>query len=140
MPLLFGGTARAGTAVPVSYLQITNIGKETATLNGFWVKQTGSASTGAVIGLTTIDGSGGSKGTIGGTEGSTPFKNNLAFVPTEAVFAPGQMRVFTIKAVMSSNISVHLGKQLNIAVTSVDTTASPKGPFPIHGATWTIGN
>jgi len=140
VPLLFGGTARAGANVPVSYLQITNIGKETANLKGFWVKQNGSASTQSVIGLTVIDGSGGSKGAIGGTEGSTPFKNGLAFVPTDSIFAPGQMRVFTIKAVMSSNVSAHLGKQLNIAVTSVDTTASPKGPFPIPGATWTIGN
>ena len=140
IPLLAGGLARAGTAIPVSYLQITNIGKEQAFLKGFWVKQNGSASTRSIIGLSTVDDKGGSRGVTGGTEGSTPFKNGLAFAPTEALFAPGQMRLFTIKSVLTNNVTSYLGTQLKIDVTAIETDASVQGTFPIRGTTWLISN
>lgn len=140
VPLLSGGTAHAGKAVPVSYLQITNIGKDSATLTGFWIKQNGSASTQSIIGLTTVDDKGGSRGSVGGVEGATPFKDGMAFAPTNATFAPGQMRLFTIKAVLSANISSYIGKQLMIDVTSIETNAKVSGAFPIVGTTWTLAN
>jgi hypothetical protein len=138
IPLLVGGTVHAGQSVPISYLQITNIGKEGALLKGFWVKQNGSASTTSVTGLSTVDDKGGSRGFSGGLEWSTPFKNGLAFAPTEAFFAPGQMKLFTIKAVMTNAVSMYVGTQLMIDVSSIETTATVKGQFPIRGTTWTI--
>ena len=138
IPLLVGGTAHSGKSVAVSYLQITNIGKEGALLKGFWVKQNGSAPATSVIGLSTVDDKGGSRGLTGGTEGSTPFQNGLAFAPTDAFFAPGQMRLFTIKAIMTNAVSAYIGTQLTIEVASVETTAAVKGQFPIRGTTWTI--
>ena len=139
VPLLSGGLARAGVSVPVSYLQIKNTGKESATLKGFWVKQNGSAAVQSVIGFSTIDDKGGSQGFTGGIEGMTPFINGQAFAPTQAiVLAPGQMKLFTIKAMMSNNISSYIGSQLMIDVTGVDATAAIKGAFPIRGTTWTL--
>ena len=138
VPLLFGGVAKAGTSAPVSYLQITNTGKENATVKGFWIKQNGSAPAQSVIGLSTVDDTGILRESVGGTEGSTPFTKNVAFAPTNAVFLPGQMRLFTIKALITANTSSYRGKQLSIDVTAVDGNASIKGVFPIKGTTWTI--
>lgn len=138
VPLLQGGVARAGASVPLSYLQVTNTGKESATVKGFWVKQNGSAPEQAVIGLTTIDDKGASRGSAGGIEGYVLFKNGLAFAPTDAVLAPGQMRLFTIRAILTNNVSAYTGKQLMIDVASVETSAKVTGTFPIRGTTWTI--
>lgn len=135
VPLLFGGTARAGESVPVSYLQITNIGTACTALKGFLVKQNGSASTTAIIGLSTVDDKGGSRGL---TEGSMPFENGIALAPTDALFAPGQMRLFTIKAIMAHDASPYVGTQLMISVISIETTAIVRGQFPIQGTTWII--
>lgn len=139
IPLLSGGTARASASVPISYLQITNIGKETASVKGFGVKQNGSASTKAIIGLTAADDMDTTHGSVGGLNGMTPFKDGQAFVPVDTTIAPGTMRLFTIKAVLTSDISSHIGKQLMLDVTSVSTNAATRGIFPIRGTTWTIG-
>ncbi len=138
IPLLSGGVVRAGQTVPISYLQITNIGTEGARLTGFRVQQNGSAPDAAVIGLSTVDDRGGSRGLVGGDESSRPFRNGVALAPTDAYFAPGQMRLFTIKAILSGQASAHIGMTLAVVVTSVETTADPKGQFPISGTTWTI--
>ena len=138
VPLLFGGVAHAGTAVAVSYLQITNIGTEGALLTGFWLTQNGTAPGASVIGLTTVDDTGGSRGSVGGTDGATPFQGGRAFAPTDAYFAPGQTRLFTIKAIMSHNVSVHVGTLLMIDVTSIESSAAVAGTFPIRGTTFTI--
>lgn len=138
VPLLFGGTARLGASTPVSYLRITNTGKQAATLSGFTVTQRGSAPTSSIIGLTTVDDKALLRGSVGGSEGSTPFKNGSAFAPMNATFAPGQMRLFTIRAVVSNNAQ-HVGKQLIIDVTGIQATAAIKAAFPIRGTTWTIG-
>jgi hypothetical protein len=139
VPLLTGGIARAGTSVPVSYLQITNVGSVPATVKGFWVRQTGTAPTQAVIGLTTIDDKGGSQGSTNIREGSSPFSNGMALAPTDAIFLPGQMRLFTIKAVITSNAAAYQGTQLVIDVPSIDSNATTvRGAFPIRGTTWTI--
>jgi hypothetical protein len=139
VPLLFGGTAHMSAAVPVSYLQITNIGKVPATLKGFWIKQNGSAPTTSVIGLSTVDDKGGSRGAVGGFEGNAPFVNGAAYAPTAVtVLLPGEMKLFTIKTQLTSNIASYLGKQLVIDVTGIDTNAAVQGTFPIHGTTWSI--
>ena len=138
VPLLVGGTVHAGETVPVSYLQITNIGSEGALLKGFWITQSGSAPVESIIGLSTVDDKGGSRGLNGGTESSILFQNGLALAPTDAFFAPGQMRLFTIKAIMTRTISPYVGTQLMLEVASIETTAAVRGQFPIRGTTWTI--
>ncbi len=140
IPLLSGGVARANDTVPVSYLQVTNVGNESATLKGFWLKQNGSASVQSVIGFTAIDDTGFITGSTNITEGITPFNNGLAYAPINATFGPNQMRLFTIKAVLGRNIFSDLGRQLAIDLTSIDTTSGIRGSFPIRGTTWTIVN
>lgn len=139
VPLLSGGIARAGTSVPVSYLYLRNTGKDYTTLTGFWVTQNGSASTKAVIGFTSVDDKEIAHGATGGSEGTTPFKNGSAFVPMDIVFTPGQERLFTIKAILTSDVSSYAGTQLKIDVTGVESNAQESGVFPIRGTTWTIG-
>lgn len=139
IPLLMGGTARAGESIPVSYLQITNIGKKEATLTGFWVTQEGNASVGSIVGLATVDDRGGSQGYAGGVRGGSVFKGGKAFAPTKTIFAPGEMRLFTIKAVLGDTLTSEIGKQIKISVDSVQATASIKGSFPLAGTTWVIG-
>ena len=139
IPLLAGGKAEAGTSIPVAYLQMNNIGNASTTLQGFTVTQRGSAPGAAIIGLTTVDDTGSLRGYVGGAEGTTPFKNMQAFVPTaKTVFAPGQMRLFTIKASLTKNILPYIGKDLKVDVTSISTDGSIKGPLPLRGTTWTI--
>ena len=138
VPLLAGGTARAGTSVPVAYIQLSNTGKANVAVKGFWVKQNGSANTDAIIGLSTVDDKGGSRGATGGSEGNTPFKNGAAWVPTDATIAPGAMKLFTIKAVLTANVSNYVGKTLVLETSKVDTSATIKGTLPLRGVTWTI--
>jgi hypothetical protein len=138
IPLLRGGIVRAGTSVALSYLQITNVGVEGALLKGFWVKQNGSAPGESIKSLSTVDDKGGSRGSAGGTETTTLFKDGIAFAPTDAFFAPGQMRLFTIKATLARDVTAYVGMQLMIDVSSVDTMAAVQGEFPIRGTTWTI--
>lgn len=141
VPLLSGGLAKTGTSVPVSYLQITNTGKGYATLTGFTIKQNGSAPAESIIvGLTTIDDKGGLRGSVGGADGTVLFTNASALVPVNIELAPGQMRLFTIKAALGTNAASHLGKNLMIDVTSVETNAKVQGSFPIRGTTWTLAN
>jgi hypothetical protein len=136
VPLLAGGYTQAGKSTPISYLQITNTGKQSATLKGFWVKQNGSASTESIIRLETVDDKGGSRGAS--ETSNSLFKNGKAFAPTNAEFAPGQTKLFTIKAIMDDNISAYKGKELKIDVDSIEIGASIKGNFPIRGTTWII--
>lgn len=139
VPLLSGGMTRAGATVSVSYLQVINIGKESGSLKEVSLKQNGSASTKSIVAFTIVDDLGGSKNSIGGTEGSLVFKDGVVKLPVSTTIAAGQTRLFTIKAVMANNVSSYLGKQLMIDVTAVDANASVKGAFPIRGTTWTIG-
>jgi hypothetical protein len=141
VPLLIGGTVHASGSVPISYLQVANTGKGYALIKGFYIKQNGTAPADSIIGLTTVDDKNGSRGSVGGIEGQTPFKNGIAFAPvTNAILVPGEMKLFTIKVVMSSNVSSYVGQQLMIDVQSVDTNATVRGSFPIRGTTWTIAN
>jgi len=140
IPLLGGGTVHAGQTVPVSYLQITNVGTASTVVKGFWVTQTGTAPASIVIGLSTVDDQGGSRGSSGGMEGSSPFTGYLALAPADAHFEPGQLRLFTIKAKISSDVSSAIGQGITLVVSSVETSATVSGSFPIpaRGTTWTI--
>lgn len=138
VPLLLGGTARAGASIPVSYLQVINIGKDRATLRGFTIKQNGSASTDTIIGLTVSDDSGMFHNSVN-YNGTSLFKNGTAFVPIEVPIVAGQMRLFTIKAILANTVTSNLGKQLKIDITGVDASAELKSKLPVRGTTWTFG-
>lgn len=138
VPLLLGGTARSGASIPVSYLQVINIGKDRATLRGFTVKQNGSASTDAIIGLTVSDDSGLFHNAVD-YNGTSLFKNGTAFIPIEVPIVTGQMRLFTIRAILGNTVTADLGKQLKIDITGVDASATVTSKLPIRGTTWTFG-
>jgi hypothetical protein len=48
------------------------------------------------------------------------------------------MKLFTIKATLTSNLTPYLGQQLSIRVTGLDAGAKVNGLFPIAGTTWTL--
>ncbi|MFM2330684.1 MAG: hypothetical protein RLZZ26_191 [Candidatus Parcubacteria bacterium] len=138
IPLLSGGVVHAGGLVPISYLQITNVGTAGAMLKGFWIKQDGSALPNAISGFSTVDDKGGSRGVSSGATGSALFLSGLAFASTTAYFAPGQMRLFTIKTLVAPVVTDYVGTELKLEVVSIETTAEPQGNFPIQGTTWLI--
>lgn len=137
IPLLLGGQLRAGATVPVSYLQLINLGKSPLDIEGFTLKQNGSASTDALVNLTVIDDAG---NMIGSQEkGGTAFKKNIASVDADLTLAAGESRLVTIKAQAGPNLGRYLGTQLKLDVTAVETNGSTKGSFPIRGTMWTFG-
>ncbi len=138
LPLLSGGAANMGASVPVAYLKVQNVSGSPVNLEGFTLKQNGSASGDSVIGFSTSDDKGGSRATIGGTEGAKQFKAGLAFVPLAATIESGTVRIFTIKAILSKTATTDLGKQLFLDVTGVTSNGSVKAPNPIRGVAWTL--
>jgi hypothetical protein len=134
VPLLFGGTARANTSVPVAYIKVVNTSTKDSAIEGFTLTQHGSAPTSVITGFATSDDKGGSRTTV-----AAPFKGTNVYVPLQAAFAPGQMRIFTIKAMVGMNAITNIGSQLMLDVASVDSSAGIKGTFPIPGTTWTLG-
>lgn len=138
IPLLGGGTANAGALVPVSYLQIRNTSKSTVDLKGFWVAQSGSAADGAVIGFSSVDDKGGSRASVGGFEGTAALSKGKAFIPSSATFAPGERKLFTLKAQLSSSVEKYLGSTLMLDVTGIEGNGTFNGAYPIRGTTWTI--
>lgn len=137
IPLLGGGTARAGTTVPVSYLQVRNTGKTATTITGFKLQQQGSASVSAVTGFSTVDDKGGSRGA---TTGSNVFANGVGYAPTSATIAPGELRLFTIKANIAGSLGNTAGKSLSLVVSGIEANGSVRGSFPIPGTTWMLSN
>lgn len=129
IPLLSGGIAHIGTTVPISYLKVTNTGKISGTLKGFSLRQNGSAPASAVSGFETVDG----KGEI------RMSSTDVSFVATNALFAPGEMKLFTIKAVLSSASSASIGTDLKFEVTGIHGDMIMTSVFPIQGTTWVIG-
>jgi hypothetical protein len=136
IPLLAPGQTSAGNTIPIAYLQVQNTGTQTAVLKGFWIKQNGSAPTDAIVGLTTVDDQGGSRGES--ERSTTLFKNGQAFVPTTTIFTPGYLRLYTIKAIVSDQASKYAGSDLKLDVVSIETDASAKKTFPIRGTTWLL--
>lgn len=115
--------------VPVSYLKITNTGKTTGTLKGFSLRQAGSAPLSAVSGFETVDG----KGEV------RMSSTDMSFVATDATFAPGEMKLFTIKVALSSASAADIGKDLRFEVVGIHGDVVATNAFPIAGTTWVIG-
>jgi hypothetical protein len=138
IPLLSGSFTSAGTIVPISYLQIRNQSSSTVPVKGFWVNQTGSAVDASIIGFSSVDDKGGSRSTVGGAEGSKVLSKGKAYIPSTAVLAPGERKLFTLKAQLSTNATQYSGTAFTFNVTGVDAAATFKNTFPILGTTWTI--
>lgn len=137
LPLLTGGHANAGLSVPVAYLKVSNPGTVDAAIDGFTFVQNGTASTDAVIGFMTSDDKGGSRATVGGAEDTKVFADGKAFVPLEAVLAPGQVRVFTIKAILGAKAGAEIGRTLMLDVAGVNSAGTARASaWPIRGTTW----
>ncbi|MES2931207.1 MAG: hypothetical protein V4682_00730 [Patescibacteria group bacterium] len=135
LPLLSGGNAATGASVPVAYIKVSNPSNETAYIDGFTLKQNGSASTDSVVSFLTNDDKSGSRYT---TAGTNLFKNGSAFVGLPATVAPGQVRIFTIKANLAANSNAYAGQTLMLDVASITSGAKLGGTFPIRGTTWTL--
>jgi hypothetical protein len=124
--------------VPVSYLQVMNESSSTVPLKGFWIREDGTTPGDALIGFSSVDGKGASRASVGGMEGSGVMKNNAAYVPSTAVFAPHEMKLFTIKAQLSASAARYAGTALKLNVTGIDVPATFTTTFPILGTTWTV--
>jgi len=135
LPLLSGGNAANGASVPVAYIKVSNPSNEVAFIDGFTLKQNGSANTNAVFSVSTNDDKSGSRFT---TSGAGLFKNGSVYVPLPATVAPGQVRIFTIKANLASNSSMYAGQTLMLDVASITSGAKVTSAFPIQGTTWTL--
>lgn len=139
IPLLAGGTTRVGSTVPVSYLQLTNVGTENLTLNGVWLSERGSLQSELISGLSTIDDTNGSRGVAVGTKNDPLFKDDRALIPIpQTLFLPGQMRLLTIQATLGAPIPSAVGTQMKIDVAGVETNGSVRAALPIRGVTWTV--
>ncbi len=129
--LLAGGTTRAGATVPVIYIQLSNTSDKPVSVQGFTIAQRGTAPASAFSGFSTIDDKGGSQG-VGGALSA----NGTGFVATNAIIEPRAIKLFTIKATLSSRAAV--GGTVLVDVTSVETGAKVSG-LPLRGATWVVG-
>ncbi len=138
IPLLVGGVAKKNQTVGLSYLQVLNVGLKPATITGIRVKQTGTASTDAVLSLTAIDDTELAKGQVG-KEGDSPFDSDEALIPITLTLKSKETRLFTLKAIMADDVSDYVGDTLKLVVAGVDSRSGVKGTFPIKGVTWTIG-
>lgn len=139
VPLLNGTVARAGSAIPISYLQVINIGKEAGNVEHFEVMQNGSAPTSAIVGFVVMDNRSTTTTAVGSVLKPITFKNGKARIPVDIAINPGQMRLFTIKAVLAPNLSGMYFTQLKLDIASVETNAKERGAFPIKGTTWMLG-
>ncbi len=133
LPLLAGGSGSAGASVPVAYVKVGNPSKDAVTLQGFTLKQNGSADVSAVTSFTTSDDKGNARGTV-----KSAFKNGTSFIALDATLAPGEVRIYTIKANLAANLSGAAGKTLMLDVADAKTSGSITSKFPIRGTTWTL--
>jgi hypothetical protein len=139
IPLLVGGTAKRNQTIGLLYLQVLNVGLESATITGIKVKQTGTASTDAVLSLIAIDDTELAKGQVGKV-GTSPFRLGEALIPITLTLKSKETRLFTLKATMVDDVSDYVGDTLKLVVSGVNSRSDVKGTFPIKGVTWTIGN
>jgi len=135
VPLLVGGIAKGGNTIPISYLQVLNIGKNLGTIESIKVKQNGTASVNSVVGFTVSNEQGVVKILT-----APVFKDGYATIPVVIPLQPNQMQLLTVKAIVAPNIAPYVGKQLKLDISSVTTNAKMQSTFPILGATWILGN
>lgn len=127
IPLGIGGTSRAGGSVSAALVEVRNTGTEAVTVTGFRVSQRGTASTNAIVELS-------SKDDKGMTSASTKasWKSNATVAPANAVIAAGGVKLFTVKALLGA--SAMPGTTVILDVTGIESNAkTASGTFPIRG-------
>jgi hypothetical protein len=139
VPLLIGGTVKKGTSAAVAYIQVINISKATGTVESFTLKQKGLASTDAIQGFTITDNKSTTNVVVGTPSEPIEFKDGSATIPLNTPIAGMDMRLFTIKILLSNSVTANIGKQIKLDVTGIGTTGTEKMVLPIRGVTWTIG-
>ncbi len=132
--LLGGGTAQPGQSIPVSYLQVTNVSSSTVNIKGFWLEQSGTAPDASVAGFSSVDGKGGSR-----AASDKALSKGKGYVPSAATLLPGERKLFTLKANVSSRYGAFAGQTLMLNVTGIDADATLNATFPIRGTVWVIG-
>ena len=85
-----------------------------------------------------IDDKGLSVAVTGGGAVNAPFSGEEAVAGMDATIAPGQRRLFTIRAMMASVLTSFRNSNIILDVTGVESTASVVGAFPIRGTVWSI--
>lgn len=138
IPLLSGGIAKKNQTIALSYLQVLNVGLQPVTITGIKLQQTGTASTDTIVTLTAIDDTELAKGQVGKID-TPPFNDDdEALVPITLTIKPKETRLFTLKAILGTDISDDVGDTIKLAVSGVESRSSVKGTFPIKPVTWTI--
>ncbi len=133
--LLSGGTATPGQSIPVSYLQVTNVSSSTVNIKGFWLTQSGTAPDASVAGFSSVDDKGGSRAA---TASDKALSKGKGYVPSAATLLPGERKLFTLKANVSSRFGAYAGQSLMLNVTGIDADATLNATFPIRGTVWLI--
>lgn len=137
IPLLNGGVAKENQVVTLSYLQVLNVGLQPVTITGIKMKQTGTASTDAIVSLIAVDDTEVYKKQVGNI-GNSPFVSGEALIPITLTIKPKETRLFTLKALLGSDLSDWSGDTVKMVVSGVNSRSAIKGTFPIRGVTWTI--
>jgi hypothetical protein len=129
--------AKENQTITVSYLQVLNVGLQPVTVTGIRLKQTGTADTDAIVSLIAVDDTEVYKKQVGNI-GQSPFMSDEALIPITLTIQPKETRLFTLKALMGTDLSDYSGDTVKLVVSGVDSRSSVKGTFPIKGVTWTI--
>lgn len=140
IPLLSGGSVAAYGSVPLTYLQIANLGKNVAELTGFTVTQTGTADDALISKLTVINDKGAIIGSLEASAGDSVFEDKETRMGAALRIAPGAVQVVTIRALIGETVSRDIGTRISLGVTAVESNEviEVKGLFPIYGVSWTV--
>lgn len=136
IPLLSGGSTRAGMTVPVAYLQVRNTGSASTTITAFNVTQRGTADAKSVSVLEVVD----DRSITRWHTSGLPWKNNASPAGLAYTLAPGEMRLYTIKATLGANATSQIGKNLVLDLTSITSNGKLTANLPISGVSWNIGS
>jgi hypothetical protein len=138
VPLLSGGTVKAGNELPIAYLQIINIGENPATINGLSFRQVGNASVSTIAKLSITDQYDTLNGFVGSGTSVSPFLGDTAKVPTQITLASKESRLFTVRAVVSANAATNMGRSISLALLSLESNSTITSALPIYNPLWTI--
>lgn len=134
IPLLSGGSTRAGMTVPVAYLQVRNTGSASTTITAFNLTQAGTADAKIVSTLEVVD----DRSVTRWYTTGLPWKNNGSPAGLDYTLAPGEMRLYTIKATLGADAASQVGKNLVLDLTSITSNGKLTANLPIKGVAWTI--
>ena len=139
IPLLNGGKTGVNMNVPISYFQAINIGTNIGTVEKVAVRHTGTAPTSAIVGFTITDDQSLTNVAYIPKDPKTLFKNGVATIPVDAAIGGRQMRLFTVRALLSPTAFAYYGKQFQLSIVEVDMNAKQRATLPLPGVWWTIG-